>query len=170
MGESGSGKDTIAEILKLDYGFTPLKSYTTRPPRYEGENTHIFVSLPDITFLPNKAASTTYKGHVYCATEDQINNSDIYVIDPKGVNYMKGHYNGQKEIICVYIKVSPIKRFWRMLCRGDGIRGAYGRIKNDKVAFKDVSKMADVIVKNDNSPDEAAKIISAIYYGGDKHY
>lgn len=166
MGESGSGKDTIAEILKLDYGFTPLKSYTTRHPRYEGENTHIFVTPQDFAHLHNKVAFTSYNGHVYCATEDQVNNSDIYVIDPDGVNYMKGHYKGQKEIICVYIKVSPIKRFWRMLCRGDGIRESYGRIKNDKVAFKDVSKMADVIVQNENSPDEAAKIIGAIYYGG----
>lgn len=44
VGPSGSGKTTIANELKATYGYKAVESYTTRPPRYEGERGHIFVS------------------------------------------------------------------------------------------------------------------------------
>ena len=44
VGRSSSGKTTIANILEERYGYKQVQSYTTRPPRYEGEVGHIFVN------------------------------------------------------------------------------------------------------------------------------
>lgn len=43
VGKSGSGKSSIAAALASNYGFKEIKTYTTRPPRFEGEDTHTFV-------------------------------------------------------------------------------------------------------------------------------
>ena len=44
VGCSGSGKTTITEQLEQKYGLKSIQSYTTRPPRYDGETGHIFIS------------------------------------------------------------------------------------------------------------------------------
>ena len=60
IGESGSGKDTIAkELSKL--GYKQVISYTTRPPRYTGEDTHIFIPPEEVKNY-ELAAYTMYDG------------------------------------------------------------------------------------------------------------
>ena len=44
VGKSASGKTTIANRLEEKYNHIQVQSYTTRPPRYEGEVGHIFVT------------------------------------------------------------------------------------------------------------------------------
>ena len=44
VGKSGSGKDTIADLLLRLFGIKKVKSVATRNPRYEGEDTYYFVS------------------------------------------------------------------------------------------------------------------------------
>ena len=47
---SGSGKDTVVNKLCDDYGFTKVKSYTTRKPRQDDKNdirNHTFVSMEE---------------------------------------------------------------------------------------------------------------------------
>ena len=56
MGESGSGKDTITKELSNKYGLKVLKSYTTRPKRYDDEDTHIFISEEEFDNLENRCA------------------------------------------------------------------------------------------------------------------
>ena len=44
VGASGTGKTTVANTLSKMFGMKQIQSYTTRPPRYEGEKGHIFVT------------------------------------------------------------------------------------------------------------------------------
>ena len=163
VGESGSGKDTITEILKLDYGLTSIKSYTTRPKRYNGENTHIFVDDKAFSELKDVVAYTEFNGYKYCATAEQIENNDIYIIDPDGIKYFREHYKGDKGIIAIYIKVKPWTRFWRMIHRGDGWRNAWNRIKHDKIAFKDTESIVNLSCEGMDSYDIARLVATLVY-------
>ena len=49
VGKSASGKTTVANMLEEKHGHVQVQSYTTRPPRYEGEVGHIFVNDKVIT-------------------------------------------------------------------------------------------------------------------------
>ena len=77
---SAKGNDTVAARLSEIYGWKVLDSYTTRPPRYEGEKGHIFSTKEEFDALPEKCAYTYFGGNEYCATAEQVNNSDIYII------------------------------------------------------------------------------------------
>ena len=85
-GKSGSGKTTIANQLTAKYGLKQLKSYTTRPRRKYSESDHMFADKN--VFEHHKegnriVADATINGYKYWATKEQLDHSDIYVIDPK---------------------------------------------------------------------------------------
>lgn len=84
VGRSGSGKDYLANLLQSK-GLKVVKSYTTRPKRYESEDTHIFVSKEEADAITDKVATTTINGYEYFATKSQVEGSDVYIIDPNGV-------------------------------------------------------------------------------------
>lgn len=140
VGKSGSGKDTIAKILSDKYGLRQLKSYTTRPRRFTTEDTHTFVTkLPEATETVKLIAYTEFNGFEYCATNVQVENSDIYVIDPDGVLYFMEHYCGSKKPVVVYIDMPWRKRFARMIGRKDGVFAAAKRIIHDHFKFKSLN-------------------------------
>lgn len=91
-GRSGAGKDyLVSKIIELSKemtgkAFAMVKSYTTRPPRYENEDTHIFITKEDVDKYPDKVATTKIGEYEYFATAEQVNSSEIYVIDPKGID------------------------------------------------------------------------------------
>ena len=72
VGPSGSGKTAIANYLHDTYGWNTVQSYTTRPPRYDGEEGHTFVTDEEFDKLTDMIAYTEFDGHRYCATADQI--------------------------------------------------------------------------------------------------
>ena len=83
VGRTASGKDYVASLLEKRYGMARLRSYATRPPRFEGEDTHVFIDDADV---PDKVAVTRIGPYEYFATRQQVLASDIYVIDPRGVD------------------------------------------------------------------------------------
>lgn len=145
VGESGSGKTTIADKLEEIFGYKVLKSYTTRAPRNEGDTDHTFISLEEYGNLQNKVATCEFNGNFYCATADQVEESDVYVVDIAGIKELKEKYKGDKEIIVVYIKTPMDIRLERMLKRGDGDK-AWERLKHDYEAFQGVEGIADHIL------------------------
>lgn len=88
VGRSGSGKDTVASYLTNKYGLKQLCSTTTRPRRYPGEDTHIFVSEDEANTMTDRVAETVINGYQYFATRQQLEECDVYVIDPAGLKYM----------------------------------------------------------------------------------
>lgn len=166
-GKSGSGKTTLAEMLWKAYGLTSLESYTTRPKRAEDEKGHTFISEEEFNNLTEICAYGEFDGYKYCATKEQVNKSDIYIIDAQGIDYFKKHYFGKKKPVVVYIKASPIRRFLRLIKR-DGIRRGFKRWINDIPHFIGIKKMADYIVLNNTEKDMPYRKIFAIYNGAIK--
>ena len=141
VGRSGSGKTTLAEALCHEYGWSQIQSYTTRPPRYEGEKGHIFVSDEEFNKLENLVAYTEFNGYRYCATEQQVNENDIYVIDPAGVRYFAEHYKGDKQIVLIYLRPRKLTVLKRMLKRGDKLLTVIKRFIHDEKVFENVNNM-----------------------------
>lgn len=149
MGKSGSGKTTVANELYNRYGLSSIESYTTRPPRYKGERGHTFISDEEFDELTDMVAYTDFNGYRYCATSEQVEDNQIYIIDPAGVDYFDEHYVGDKDVIVVYLDVDDDICFERMV-KDRGVEEAEARLKNDAVAFKDARAMADVCIENED--------------------
>ena len=96
VGPSGSGKTAVAEYLESTQGYKSVQSYTTRSPRYENETGHIFVSNDEFDKLQDLVAYTEYNGNKYCATSEQVDEADIYVIDVPGVEVFLKKYKNTK--------------------------------------------------------------------------
>ena len=157
--ESGSGKNTIQDYLSSLYGYVPLLSYTTRPKRFPEENTHTFITEDEYHRYKkenNIVAYTYYNGNHYFATEQQLKDSDVYIIDVEGIKYLKEHSN--IPFIVFYIKVPKSERIKRMRQRGDSEEQIEARIKFDEKSFKKSKDLCDYVIENNNSIYSAAKI------------
>lgn len=149
VGESGSGKDTLVDAVCEKYGYKKLISYTTRPMRNteNDKKAHHFISKSDLRKLNNIVAYTYFNGNEYCATQEQVDESDFYIIDCDGVEYLKKMYNGDKQIVVVHIDVPKVDRFLRMKKR-DGTVKAMERIRHDEKAFANVKDLCDFAIDN----------------------
>lgn len=156
MGKSGTGKTTVANVMSAKYGLKTVESYTTRPPRYEGEKGHIFVT--DVEYEAMKydlCAYTEFDGYKYWATNTQIDEADIYIIDPAGVRYFNYAYRGKKNVITIELAACSHTRFERMRARGDSILKCLRRLWHDKKAFKDA--YPEILINaNINKPEKIA--------------
>lgn len=139
IGRSGTGKTTIANILSKKYGLKSIESYTTRAPRYPGEKGHTFITSYEMDNLEDMCAYSYFDGNKYCATKQQIDDSDIYVVDLMGLlsfayEYID-YYNGEKTPIVFYLDGDKDVLNDRMRERGDSEKQINKRIKNDDEKF-----------------------------------
>ena len=94
VGRTASGKDTFTGMLK-EHGLKPVISHTTRPIRSTETDgvQHYFISEEEAARIlkdrDNIAAYTEINGCKYFTTVKSLMNADIYVIDPKGIEYLK---------------------------------------------------------------------------------
>lgn len=156
VGRSGSGKTTLEKNVVDFLDFKTVKSYTTRPPRYDGEDSHIFVSKEEFDALEEKMGYTKFNGYEYCATKEQLNNANIYVIDPKGVRYLWSHYN-DKKIFIMYLNADRETCFERMIERGEDRQRVIERLKNDDKEFYDFERYADAVLDANDEPEYVAQ-------------
>lgn len=118
IGRSGCGKDTLAYCLTKNHGLNQLISTTTRPPRYTGEATHVFVSEDEANRMTKRVAETVIDGYQYFATKKQLNECDIYVIDPKGLGDVCERAP-DTDLCVVYVKASTVVRRQRAIDRAE---------------------------------------------------
>ena len=164
VGQSGSGKSTIADKLEKKYGLKQVLSYTTREPRYEGEDTHEFISEEEFDELTDIVAFTEFNGHRYCATSEKLDGCDTYIIDPAGVDTLRCYYH-TKPLKIIYIKVTAPLRYERMKERASGelmerVESALERIGYDAHEFYNYEHglvNIDFTVKNEGDVDEAVE-------------
>lgn len=132
---SGMGKDYVVDKLCKEFNKKKVISRTTRKQRYEGEDTHIFVSekMADEEF-DNAVAKTVFNGYRYYATEFDVCNSDFYIIDPNGIYEMKN--KDKYNPVIVYIKSNIFVKTYHMIKRGDKLRNIISRLINDRKEFK----------------------------------
>ena len=147
MAESAAGKDTLVNRLCQLSNFIQLISFTTRPQR-DGEGaTHIFVG-EDVYSLMNEnheiAAYTYINNYHYWSTIDQLYASDVYVIDPQGVQSLKALNLPNLRIVTVYLNVPEDIRKARSMARGDNPIVYRARCLSERNQFKDMKKNMDV--------------------------
>lgn len=152
VGPSGSGKTMVANRLEEKYRLKQVLSYTERPPRFEGEGGHTFVTPEKFDKLKNLCAYTVFDGHRYGVPAEMVEVSDIYVIDPAGVAYMKEHYSGKKgvKVIGLFAAEEVCKR--RMRARGDSkeaVNECLAIASNPKTyALYGLKECCDVVFRN----------------------
>ena len=133
IGPSGSGKTTIAEMLENNYEYIQVRSYTTRKPRYDGEDNHIFVTKEEFEKLGALAAYTYYNGEHYGTTFDQLTACDIYTIDIDGVKYLLEKMpDNNWPIRVLYFNSTVTTRIERMVDRGSSDTEIISRLHNDE--------------------------------------
>ena len=168
VGDSGSGKTTLVSELEKQFKLKAVQSYTTRVPRYDGEYGHIFISQEEFKKLkPDMVAYTFYNGYEYGVTSNQIDENDLYVIDPRGIDFFKEKYFGNKKYKTIYLKSSietRIKRMEDRFIKDNNITTLNylkmqskilknfdvitSRIKNDIIDFSGMLDKADFVIKN----------------------
>lgn len=120
--------------------------------------THIFfVTDEEFDKLTNIVAYTEFNGYRYCATQQQIDDADFYIIDPRGFEDFKNNYRGDKLINSVLIDCPAVERFLRMKKRykdsKTGTVKAMERIINDRKEFKDIEEKVDYVISNRTEED-----------------
>ena len=172
-GCSGSGKTTITEQLEQRYGLKSIQSYTTRQPRYDGETGHTFISNEEFDELVDICGYTEFAGNRYCSTAEQVENNDLYVIDPKGIDFFMKSYKGNKIPKVIFISSDMTTRYERMKSRAeengseymDAVKSSLERITNDVVEFYDYihgQTQIDYTFKN-NADDKLEDVVDRIY-------
>lgn len=167
VGRSGSGKSTVADILSRQYGRSILPSYTTRPKRFEQEEGHIFVNnmfYEKVSRSRDIVAYTYFDKHHYWATTQQVDENDIYIIDPDGVAFFRSHYFGPKQVVVVWLDCGWISAASRMAAQGRSQDEIERRIAIDTAVFYDPAIVGpNVIVHTENhSPEEIAAQIEEV--------
>lgn len=153
VGKSGTGKSTLAKRLCKDLSWEEVQSFTTRPPRSRNERGHIFVGdqVFDIV-VENAVAYTVFNGYRYCTTEQQINNCDVFVVDPDGVETLKKSYKGKKRLLVFYLIASEDTRRERMLSRGDSPLKVSERIIHDEDVFIGLARLTPMVILDAEKP------------------
>ena len=132
VGRSASGKTSIADALEQKYNYKQVQSYTTRPPRYDGEIGHIFVGEDEFNNLGNLVAYTEYNGHKYGTTSEQLDECSIYVVDVPCVETLLEKYKSNRFIVIFYFDTTAYTRINRMINRGDSNAQIVSRLLQDE--------------------------------------
>ena len=164
LGVSGSGKTTLANKLAKKYGYSVLKSYTTRPPRENDEadlSSHTFCTLDEANQMSDRIVCCNwFSDFFYFATKEQIDAADIYVLDVKGLKDLYSNYYN-KPIISIFLDVDSSIAASRMEKRGDSNQSIMARLQHDAEAFKDAKDYCDFVCDNSNQ-DKCNTIIEFI--------
>lgn len=164
VGGSASGKDSVANKLTMDKGYRQLISYTTRPRRGGEGDTHIFITNDEVEqYQEDMIAYTKIGSFQYFATRQQLENSDIYVIDPTGAKYLKQIVDDIK-FITVHINLPEEVRFQRAIKRGDKKGNIIKRFIDESTRFEEFMKNGeyDYSITNHNLEKTAAIIQSIL--------
>lgn len=172
VGPTGSGKTTISHILKTQYGFKEVISYTTRQPR-AGERNGV-----DYNFTTNQkfdqmksqglfAEFDSYSGNrqygslkmSYIPRKD--NENIVAVLTPAGVRQLKK--NGLNPTV-IYLKCSTSNRIERYMSRLkspslEDMHELVNRLERDTGMFSGVEHESDFVVSTDRSIEDTMKEI-----------
>lgn len=146
-GPSGSGKTTLLEALKKDFNLRETRSLTTRERRpSDTDACYGFVTVEEF-LAANLVDRTTFDGHYYGTTAQDIENADIIVADVPGVQNIKSYLNTiNRPCLVIGVTASPEVCAQRMRERGDGEAAIQQRLNNDAEAFMFLDSVADVMV------------------------
>lgn len=143
LGRTASGKSSIVKAVCKRMGLTQVVSYTTRPMRKSEKNgsDHIFITDEEVSqYEDDIAAYTEINGYKYFTTYDVIDNADIYVIDPIGVDNLKIKCGDRYEFVEIYIRTPQKLAETRARMRGDNLKDFKQRWVSENKMFSDYEK------------------------------
>ena len=170
VGESGSGKDSLlrmASMIATQNHYTPLVpvvSYTTRPKR-ENETDgveHYFITKEEAKKMLDTCQILAYtkfedpnnkgEGYEYFTTVEGLADSNVYIINPDGIDYLKSnqHLKNEIEFISIYIHTPSFIRKLRVRKRSDYKTKYKDRVKSEREQFRDFVKKKKYDYKIEN--------------------
>ena len=163
IGRTCSGKSSIAKGVSKKLGLRVVKSYTTRPPRdneKNGKSDHYFISEDEFDMLGSVygfVAETEINNVKYATTYDELERSDIYVIDPNGAENLMRICSSDFEFVTVYIRVPYKVAEERYVQRGGTKKDFKSRYDSENDQFKEYEKRREVDfhLLNDGSLDNS---------------
>lgn len=163
VGETGAGKDTIADMLP----YPKVISYKTGPMRdtdIEGV-THFFITDEQMDELEKRddLIAWTKTGNIrYCATADQLKDDvTIYILNPNGVRWFNENYKkNDLNIVIIGLYASLEERKRRCKHRSDFKTTFMNRVSSEQSDYDKfrLEGEFDYIIKNKNS-DRTATIM-----------
>lgn len=173
-GMTASGKDSLVNNLVNDYPdkLKTICSYTTRPKRdneTEGKE-HYFVSKvefnqlmkanPDNILAYTKICSEENPdGYEYMALDNELETANVYIIDPKGIKYLKEKYSDRYNIVVIYIHAKYEQRRERArLSRSDFEKEFDKRVESENEQFETFIKNREydyIVFNSDGSYSDA---------------
>lgn len=157
VGRTGTGKDSLVDLVCSSLGMKKVKSYTTRERRPgEGDGSHVFIKPVEIDQFKGRMAAYTKIGEVeYFATVEQVLEGDFYVIDPNGLDDFRERWDFNKfpiSIVVIYITVPKMTQLSRLLGRGDNAEKSNSRMlaeNNQFGEFETKQRMDYTVVNSD---------------------
>ena len=115
----------------------------------------------------------TFDKYDISITAEQVEDNDLYIIDPKGVDFFMKSYKGSKIPKVIFISSDMTTRYERMKSRAeengseymDAVKSSLERITNDVVEFYDYihgQTQIDYTCKN-NADDKLEDVVDRIY-------
>jgi hypothetical protein len=170
-GRTSSGKDYLTNYLCATFGFKQLLSYTTRPKRFDTENTHIFITDEEEQNILNTQSIIAYTGigqYKYFGTYQQFIESDIYIVDKQGIDYLKQNFTQQLmqeqiQIVVIYVYAEKQLRQERALKRHNNLNTYVKRdeVENAQFTALEHNVEFDWFVRNHNE-NRAKRVIKEI--------
>lgn len=154
VGPSGSGKTTLVKALEEKYGYKVAKTCTTRPPRFEGEDSYHFVTPEEFKALGPMFAYCQYDGNEYGLPASEIEQHDLFVLEPSGVEDVMNRYCGEKGVRVFGLSPDADVLVERMRGRGDSYDKIVRRLAFDAESFKDLNSLADGVYVGEHPLDE----------------
>lgn len=179
-GQSASGKDTLVNDLVNRYPdkLKTVCSYTNRPKRdneTEGKE-HYFVSKVDFDILmktnPENILAYTKicsdecpNGYEYMALDSELDKANVYIIDPRGIKYLKEKYSDKYNIVVIYIHANYEQRKARAKASRSDFEAEFEkRAKAENERFRDFieNREYDYIVFNSDDSYQSSSFMLAI--------
>lgn len=106
VGESGTGKTTVADYIEACYDIPMIRSHTDRPKRYPEEDSHTFHTPEEFDkFKKEDMIAWTQWGDIrYCCLKEDVKPDNTYVIDERGLTMMSNLYKADYKVFKLRIK------------------------------------------------------------------
>ena len=164
VGESASGKTTLAKEYEDWLDFKRIVTYTTREPRQnekEGVDYH-FIDDAEFERLNKEgffAETAEYNGWKYGSAKKDYATNAVTVLTPRGLRSVKR--NGV-ECTSIYLDVPRRDRLMKCLSRQDNIEEAYRRSLSDVGQFDGIADEVDYVLKNPNYEKTPEELITEL--------
>lgn len=159
IGRTGSGKDTLAELLQQkEETLIKAKTYTERPPREhekDGNSSHIFITKNEMDDIyrdyKNTIMKTTINNVRYATTLQILEESDILITDPTGLKDLiyytiSNHQirNIFEKLTLLYIHADDEVLKSRYLLRGQTEEDHYLRSQGEEEQFRTFEEILEM--------------------------